>query len=47
MKKLLPALVFLEVSSFHRKRCCLIPSYLFVDVMNHRKTLVMFRNASQ
>jgi hypothetical protein len=43
----LPAVVFLEVSSFHRKRRCRIPSYLFVDFVIHRKTLVMFRNASQ
>jgi hypothetical protein len=44
---LLSAVIFLEVSSFHRKRRCRIPSYLFVDFVNHCKTLVMFRNASQ
>jgi hypothetical protein len=33
--------------SFHAKRRCHIPSYLFVDFVNHRKMLVMFRNASQ
>ena len=44
---LLPAVVFLEVSSFHRKRRSRIPSYLFVDFVNHRNTLVMFRDASQ
>jgi hypothetical protein len=43
----LPAVVVLEVSPFHRKRRSRIPSYLFVDFVNHRNTLVMFRDASQ
>ena len=29
------------------KRRYRIPSYLFVNFVNHRTTLVMFRNASQ
>lgn len=43
---MLAEVVFLEVLSFHRKRRCFIPSYLFVDFVKHRKTHVMFRNAS-
>jgi hypothetical protein len=42
-----PAVVFLEVSSFHRKRRSRIPSHLFVDFVNHRNTLVIFRDTSQ
>jgi hypothetical protein len=33
-----------EVSSFHRKRRSRIPSYPFVDFVNHHKTPVMPRN---
>jgi hypothetical protein len=41
-----PRLSFLRFLRFIGKRRYRIPSYLFVNFVNHRKTLVMFRNAS-